>query len=323
MSQSRFAGKVGLFVFIGVVLVAALMMNFSRGVGLFQPKYELNMRMRTVAGLKTRSAVFLSGVQIGNVEGVDLDQKNKSVIVRLKILKKYPLHNDAKFNVEQIGVLGDQFVTIMPGSADAPFLKDGDEVAGVEPFNLAEVARSANDLIKRFDQLGTVVQDAVKRVNDQVLDVTTLSNLSLTVGNFRQVSEETRSVVAGVGVLVTNNTPAFAHALSNLVTFTDKMGNLADNLDQTVAINRNGLNVSMTNLQQSTESLRKMTADIEAGRGVVGGLLRDDQLRRQLGETMANLSVLSSNLNRFGLLYKPKQSKSTNAPLYPGKSAFK
>ena len=161
MSEKRFAGRVGLFVFIGIVLIGALMLNFSRGVGMFKPKYEIVMRTRSVAGLKPRSPVFLSGVQIGNVKSVELDQGTKSVLVRLRILSAHSLRRDARFVIEQIGVLGDQFVIIYPGSSADPFLKNGDEVQGDEPFNLQEVARSTTDLLKRFDQLGATVEEAI------------------------------------------------------------------------------------------------------------------------------------------------------------------
>src|SRR6186713_158575 len=97
MSEKSHAGKVGLFVFIGIALIVGLMVNFSRGVGLFQPKYELIMRTRSVAGLKPGAAVFLSGVKIGNVKNVALETKRTGVVVRLSILERYPLHNDSKF----------------------------------------------------------------------------------------------------------------------------------------------------------------------------------------------------------------------------------
>src|SRR5882672_794756 len=163
MSEKSHAGKVGLFVFVGIVLIAALMLNFSRGVGLFKSKYELTMRTRSVAGLKPRAAVFLSGVQIGNVKDVGLDPKT-GVVVHLTILKEFALHKDSRFVIEQQGVLGDQFVNITPGTPDAPLLQDGDTVEGAEPFNLQEVAQSANNLIKRFDQLGATVSEAITRL---------------------------------------------------------------------------------------------------------------------------------------------------------------
>jgi phospholipid/cholesterol/gamma-HCH transport system substrate-binding protein len=317
MRESRFAGKVGLFVALGLVLIAALMLNFSRGVGFLKPKYELKMRMKTVAGLKNRSDVFLSGVRIGNVDSVSLDPTNKTVVVALKILKQYPLRKDSEFNIEQIGVLGDQFVTIVPGKADE-FLKDGDEVTGEPPFNLQEVARSANDLLRRFELLGGVVEDAVRRVNNQVLDTQTLSNLSSTIANFRDVSDHANEVVANLSDLLTNNAPSITLSLSNLYAFTDRMKKIARDLDETVATNRSGLNVSMQNLEESTASLRKLAADVEAGHGIVGGLLRDDQMRLHISQTVSNFSILSSNLNRFGLLYKPKQPKESSR-VYSGK----
>ncbi|HMJ89349.1 MAG TPA: MlaD family protein [Candidatus Acidoferrum sp.] len=322
MSESRFAGKVGLFVVVGIVLIAVLMLNFSRGVGLFKPKYEIKMRMGTVAGLKISSAVYLSGVQIGNVDAVELDPTNKNVVVTLSILKQYPLRKDSRFMIDQIGVLGDQFVTITPGSLDAPPLNDGDEVPGQEPFNFQEVARSANDLLRRFEQLGGVVEEAVKRVNTHVLDTQTLSNLSRTISNFQEASDTASTVVDNLGVLITNNAPAITMSLSNLLAFTDRLRKIAGDLDETVATNRNGLNVSMHNLEQSTASLKKLTADAEAGHGIVGGLFRDEQMRGQVSQTLSNLSILSSNLNRYGLLYKPKQPKETKEPIHRGKSPF-
>ncbi len=61
MSEKSHAGKVGLFVFVGIVLIVALMVNFSRGVGMFQPKYEITMRTRSVAGLKPTRRGFPFG----------------------------------------------------------------------------------------------------------------------------------------------------------------------------------------------------------------------------------------------------------------------
>jgi phospholipid/cholesterol/gamma-HCH transport system substrate-binding protein len=323
MSEKLHAGRVGLFVFVGIVLIAALMLNFSRGVGLFKPKYELLMRTRSVAGLKASSAVFLSGVKIGNVKDVELDRKSKGVFVRLTILKEFPLHNDSKFVIEQQGVLGDQFVNITPGSPDAPLLNDGDEVVGAEPFNLSEVAQSASSLLKRFDQLGATVEEAINRVNKQVLDPQTLSNLSQTIGNFEQVSERTMGLIDHASALVTNNAPVFALSLSNLLAFSSKLESVAIDVEETIVTNRAELNESMKNLRDATASFKQMTAEMQSGKGLVGGLLKDEELRAQVSLMVSNLSMLSSNLNRFGLLYKPKQPKNSAPPAYPGKSGFK
>ena len=91
MNEKRYATRVGLFLVMGLVLIAVLMLSFSRGIGAFKPKYEVQMRTRSVSGLRANSAVFLAGVQIGNVRSIELDPAGKSVLVRLEILKHYPL----------------------------------------------------------------------------------------------------------------------------------------------------------------------------------------------------------------------------------------
>jgi len=323
MSEKRYTVRVGLFVLAGIILTAALLLNFSRGVGFFQPKYELHMRVRSVAGLKTRSAVLLSGVQIGNVAGVELDQKTKGAIVHLTILKKYPLQKNARFVIQQQGVLGDQFVVIFPGEGEAPLLNDGDEVEGAEPFDLTEVARSTTDLLKRFDQLGATVGEAIGRLNQQVLDPQTLSNLSQTIANFEEVSEKTSGLIDNATVIVTNSGPALTLAFTNLLSFSRKLDKLAMDVDETLNTNRVELNEAMKNLRDASAALKEMTTELQAGRGAVGGLLKDDALRAQLVTTVSNLSVFSSNVNSRGVwsvLWKPKNPKPTKDPIYPGKT---
>jgi len=322
MSAKSQAGIVGVFVFIGLVLIGTLMLTFSRGIGLFKPTYEIIMRTRSVAGLKTGANVFLSGVNIGKVESIKLDQKNNGVLVRLTILEEFSLHHDSRFVIEQQGVLGDQFVNISPGSPGAPLLKDGDQVEGNDPFNLQEVAQSANTLLKRFDELGATVSAAIRRVNDQVLDAQSLSNFSRTMANFEKVSEHALGLIDNASLIVTNNAPVFGMSMSNVLAFSRKLEEVAMKVDEAIVTNRVELNESMKNLRDATASLKHMTAEMESGKGIVGGLLQDEQLRAQLSLTLSNLSVLSSNLNRYGLLYKPKQPKNEARPVYPGKSGF-
>ena len=323
MSEKSHAGTVGVFVFIGLALIGALMLTFSRGIGLLKPKYEIVMRTRSVAGLKTGADVFLSGVNIGKVKSIKLDQKDKGVLVRLTILEEFSLHNDSRFVIEQQGVLGDQFVNISPGSPGAPLLKDGDQVEGNDPFNLQEVAQSANMLLKRFDELGATVSAAIRRVNDQVLDAQSLSNFSRTMANFEKVSERTLGLIDNASLIVTNNAPVFGMSMSNVLAFSRKLEEVAMKVDEAIVTNRVELNESMKNLRDATASVKHMTAEMESGKGIVGGLLKDEQLRAQLSLTMSNLSVLSSNLNRYGLLYKPKLPKNEARPVYPGKSGFR
>lgn len=326
MTESRSAGKVGLFVAVALVLLALLLLSFSKGFSLFAPTYDLRLRATSVGGLRDRSAVLMLGVRVGAVEESDVAPDGKGVIIQLKIHQRYSIHADARFVIEQIGFLGDQFVAIHPQNNVGPVLQPGQEVVCEEPFNLQEVVRSTTGLIQRVDQTIKILNDAVLRLDRTVLHEQTLTNLAVTLGNFRLVSERTLSMVDGVSRLVQTNSPPISVSVSNLVRFSDDLGKLAGELQQTFSTNRADLTSAVKNMESTTRVLNGLVKDIESGKGLAGGLVKDEQLKTNLSEMVLNLAQLSSNLNKYGLLYKPKKPKKEEVSkprLYPGRSSFK
>ena len=61
MENSRTATKVGVFVFIALILIALLLVNFSKGRGLFTPSYRVLVGSENIGGLKPGAAVLMSG----------------------------------------------------------------------------------------------------------------------------------------------------------------------------------------------------------------------------------------------------------------------
>ena len=121
MEQKRLETKVGLFVFIGLALLAVLLIQFSKGTSLFHGTYELRLHASNVGGLQQRAKVLLAGVQVGSVSDIQLADDTKSVTILLKIYKNFKIYSDARFVIEQSGFLGDQYVAIIPTANQPPF----------------------------------------------------------------------------------------------------------------------------------------------------------------------------------------------------------
>src|SRR5882757_9004576 len=128
MDKSRLEIKVGLFVLIGLVLLAIVAVQFSKGTSLFRGTYELKLKAINVGGIKKSAGVLLAGVQVGTVSEIKLDKGGKSVLIRLKIYNDFQIYHDARFVIEQAGFLGDQYVSVIPTTNNLPYLKNGDEV---------------------------------------------------------------------------------------------------------------------------------------------------------------------------------------------------
>src|SRR5271154_2692204 len=127
MDKSRLQIKVGLFVFIGLALLAVVLIQFSKSTSLFRGTYQLRLDAVNVGGLKERAGVLLAGVQVGTVSHIQLAEDGKSVVITLLIYKDFKIYHDARFVIEQSGFLGDQFVSVIPMENKERLLVNGDE----------------------------------------------------------------------------------------------------------------------------------------------------------------------------------------------------
>ncbi|MBI2946749.1 MAG: MCE family protein [Verrucomicrobia bacterium] len=317
MSQSRLEWKVGLFVLIALILMAAVVLKFSKGTSVFDATYEITLRTKNVGGLIEGAVVLMAGVPVGHVADIDLGPGGTNAVVRLQILKSYPIHRDADFSIKQAGFLGDRFVSVVP-TANAPgLLQNGDVVESEEPFDLQEMARSAVGLLQRVDDTAKRLNDAVKRIDRTLFAENTLSNLTVTVSNFRQVSERALTTLDGVDQFVRTNTHPLSASVSNLVAFSEQLSQTAKEIRLTIATNRSEVHAIIKNIESASGEVDKLVSDLQTGRGLAGRLLKDAHLEQEFLATMNDLSLLSSNLGRFGLFWKPKARPSRPAPTAP------
>ncbi|MEI6565749.1 MAG: MlaD family protein [Verrucomicrobiota bacterium] len=301
---------VGVFSGLALATLAGLLLMFSKGASPMTPTYDILMRSTDVAGLKQNAGVLMSGVQVGRVAALNLGDGGKYVTVTLRIYKSYPVHKDARFLVEQSGFLGDQYIAVVPTQNKADLFVGGDTASAEPPFNLQEVAKSAGSFVQRLDETAKKLDDAIVEVRRTLLNQDTLTNLSLTIGNLRTVSERALKSLDTLNALVETNSPAFSAASSNLVVFTDELNLFANNLNGLLKTNTPGVNATIQNVQASTESLKFLMGDMNAGKGLAGSLVRNEGLSSNVSRIAENLSVTSSNLNHLGLwgiLWKKKE----------------
>jgi phospholipid/cholesterol/gamma-HCH transport system substrate-binding protein len=321
MDKKRLEWRVGLFVFIGLVGLALLLLQFSKGTSLFKPTYDLFLKAKNVGGLKTRAAVLMAGVQIGTVTDIKLIPQGTNVTITLKIYSQYEIRKDARILIEQSGFLGDQYVAVVPTLNQAEPWKAGDHPTAEEPFSIGEVARSAAGFLQRVDQTTKSLDEAIADVRRLVLNEQTLTNLSATVGNARLASERAVVTVNNINSLVETNSQSVAFAVSNVVFFSQQINQFAGGLEEVLATNSTELATSMKNIESSTVALKTVLEDVQAGKGLAGTVLRNDQLAANVNTIAANLTITTSNLNRLGLwrfLWHKEVVETNKAPVYKG-----
>lgn len=319
MDKSRLEVKVGLFVLIGLVLVAVALIQFSKGTSLFRGTYQLRLHADNVGGLKQRAGVLLAGVDVGSVSQIKLSNDGKSVTIMLSIYKEFPIYHDARFVIEQAGFLGDQYVSVIPTTNSLPVLTNNEEVYCQAPFNLQEVARSTAGFVNRIDETAKKLDDAVTDLRRVVLNGQTLTNFADAINNTRTFSEQALGAVNDINTIVATNSEQISFAVSNAVQFSEDLNRLAVSANTLLATNGAEISVAVQNVKASTEELKQLMDGLQSGRGLAGTLLQNPQLATNVQTIAENLAITTSNLNRIGLWgilwsHKPPD---TNEVVYP------
>ncbi len=133
----------GLLVILAIASLAFLALraaNLTRAGSL--DTYTLNVSFENIGGLRSRSPVKSSGIVVGRITDLSLDQDNYEAVAQLDIETGYQFPADSIFSVVSTNLLGDQYVNIEAGGADE-LLGDGDLVTGNSAIIL-------EDLISKF-----------------------------------------------------------------------------------------------------------------------------------------------------------------------------
>jgi phospholipid/cholesterol/gamma-HCH transport system substrate-binding protein len=143
MKKGTAETAVGIFVIIGILCTAYLAIKLGRMEWFGDNYYMLDAYFTSVSGLKTGAEVEIAGVEIGQVNAIDLDLKSKMAKVQLKIRNGIRVRDDVIASVKTSGLIGDKFIKLTPGGA-GDLLKPGGTIMDTES------ALDIEELISKF-----------------------------------------------------------------------------------------------------------------------------------------------------------------------------
>jgi phospholipid/cholesterol/gamma-HCH transport system substrate-binding protein len=115
----------------GVVLAGALAFAIyagqATGVSRGGSGYELTASFRSLEGITVGTDVRLAGVKVGTVTGVSLNPETYRADTQFSVLDNIAVPDDSAVVVSSEGLLGGNFVEIMPGGS-LFYFEAGDEI---------------------------------------------------------------------------------------------------------------------------------------------------------------------------------------------------
>lgn len=268
--------KVGIFVAVGLAILAALVVQFGRlGEG-FKTYYDLTVHFADASGLLKGSDVLMGGAKIGRVSGqprLVLNERGVDVPLRIYDYAKIPI--GTSFTVGSSGLLGDRFVQVTPpGGQPKAYVAKGARIEGTREKGIGELASAGGDLVK--DLRGTVakIDTAVSRLNDQALSQANMDHLKETFANLSKTTA----------------------ALSES---SKKIDGVVEKADSTLGSAKEAadkVQLAVGDARKTLQGAGKVMEEARSGDGLLAMLLTNDDVAN-------NLRALISNLRSHGILF--------------------
>jgi len=149
MDGKTFELKVGIFVLIGIILLFIIV--FSIGdIYLVKSGYQIYVSFHFASGVGQSSPVRFAGVDVGQVEKIhlyyDKEEKKTKALVTAWIRGDTKIEKDAKITINTLGLLGEKYLEISPGTIESGYLEDGAHVLGHDPVSMEEVTESLKEI---------------------------------------------------------------------------------------------------------------------------------------------------------------------------------
>jgi phospholipid/cholesterol/gamma-HCH transport system substrate-binding protein len=312
--------RVGLFVLAGIALLVVAVFYVTSVENPLAHKYRLKTYFPEVAGLAIGAPVSLDGIDVGNVEDIQVNpaiggpaaDKARNIIVTLHISSKYAnnIRADSIASPETQGLLGDRFVHITRGFTGRE-LKDGDELTGKPNPGLDELVAEGTELETHMNGLIDNVQGIVtdlragKGTGGQILtNRSVYDHLDSAASKFDTMLTSIQSGQGTVGKLIYTDTmyQKFDVAL-------DHTNNMLEAIEQQKgALGKFIYDPAIhDSARQFLDKGNGLMDDIKNGKGTISKLLYDDTLfatYKQAGTNLVNATAkLDANEGTLGKMF--------------------
>ena len=313
--------RVGILVFVSIVILVLLILNASGDINPFAKKLHLKARFGDANGLREGSEVRLAGVRVGKVDKITLlppsDVPNAPRVEASMVISSTidgrpateRIRTDSTAQQGSPSLLGNEMlINITPGSALGQPVKEGSILPSSSSNTVNDFATSGTDLAQRLSKLSDEISVIVRNVKDGkgtvghlFNDESLYNNLNSTIRDTEDLMVQIRSGQGSAGKFV--NDPALYNNANeiakNLKLLSDDLrggkGTAGKLLNDDELYNR--INHIADRVDKSVDQINDIVADINSGRGTAGKLLKDEQLYNDARAAIAKFNTAAERID--------------------------
>ncbi len=268
MNEQAIRFRIGIFVLATLILLAVLITLFGGFPNYFKRTDQYTIVFTNAPGVAAGTPVRRSGVRIGEVRAITLDNATGKVQVVIQVEENFSLRKGDRPTLMPGFLGGDTSIAFLPPEdpkqIDPTTVEPGSTLEGVSPVD-------AHVLVQKTGELMPPAQEALvemKKVFQKLDKLTPL--MEDTLKDFRELSKTTRATI-----------PDLKKTNEEFQITARQWGKLGERLDVLVATNEDKINKTLTRLE---DTLKK-----------VGDVFSDEN-QKNVRDTLKNLKTGSDRL---------------------------
>lgn len=293
--------KVGLVVVVGIVLFLTALVSVG-GVNLLgRKRVTYTTHFRFAGGLEPGAFVRFGGLKVGVVQSADIDPQDSTRIrVRLAIDEGTPIRANSSAKISTLGLLGENYLEISPGTKEAGLLKPGSEIPAEEIVQIADILNNMNVTAANANTLITHLDDRLEAIAGKTEELVTNFNSVVNEENRKRID----TVLANIDGILAENRAPLKSSLANIDSTTAKLGPTIDNANQTISETKILANNLNSTLDENRKAIHDALINLRTALVQARALMSDmqsmmDNNRGDLDESLENIRVSSQNLKEF------------------------
>jgi phospholipid/cholesterol/gamma-HCH transport system substrate-binding protein len=318
-ADARTRSRVGIIIFAALVMFAGAILTVGGKRGFFIARSAYFARFPNSQGVTTGNQVRLTGVVVGAVHEIEVPKKpGQDLKIYFDIERRYQhlLKADSKVEIKTIGLLGDKYLELSPGSADKPDLPANSEIPAVRSAELDKILASGGDLVENVLAISKSLRNILGRTEqgEGFLGEVTApgpegkalgKSLRETIESANLVLKEIREGKGLAGRLLRDE--ALAHhvdrelreavsSINRIAQAVEKGTTTGEGLVPALLSDPEGkrkLYAMVDSVKATADALAAFSKDLAEGKGTVSRLVRDEEFSK---EFLGDLQKLSRHL---------------------------
>lgn len=295
--------KTGIIITLALVILFLSVFFAGSIERLIYPKIKIRAAFSDVKGLKKGAPVWVYGIEEGSVENISLDAKYGTVVT-ISVYKKVLgfLKKDSTASVLTMGLLGDKYIELDPGTSKASPLEAGDMIRGASQIDLKDVMATSgqsvqkiNDFIEKMGRLAERLEKSKGTLSKFLEDPSLYDNLKESSRYLGLIARDISEGRGTVGMLVKDPSlyERLAATSKSLEGFSRKLENGSGTLNRLVEDD-----LLYNRLVGAASSIQEFGGKLNSSSGTVSKLIEDPALYDNLNKTSLHISSILEKIDR-------------------------